>query len=567
MLRCHCSAHLRGLTLCIIMTTAAAAADVPAPPAPPTPPSPPAAPAVTQAPVERFLRFLVRGQTQPSAVFLRDDIAYFPPGPEYRVPNEVPPSPPAPPTPTPAVRRHSQATADRQTLPPAFSLHDGPYEPKGPHFTMDSAPQAQSSPDRDFESRWPGRCGLLGSDAFASGPIDEALPQCHPLPCLVEARWRHEPVSPELASASPSAPATSECNPSLGVCFPNADKIGHGPACLDVQFLPVGPAPMRTARHTPCRPPVPHTVQVGAAAPESPQPLTRLQHLQKAADHLEAAGHTDEAQHLRERAADLQRHARQRLEELREHKRKIDEEIHELQKTTGLPEQVMIRVTMLEVDEQKLRQLGITFETPDGSSWELAGTHDEPQFQLLSGARAAAQLHALRKSGAAKVLAEPTVVTTLGRPASLRSGGSFAMGIPQPDGTARLHWEDLGVHLEAMPQILDDGRLRLDISSELAERDFRSTEVIEGFKVPGIRTRRINTQVEMRFGQTLVLGGLSEHKPSLASHSHPIFDKIPHQERLFKQVSITGEAESSAKSLVVFVTVEPVSAAAPVPGH
>lgn len=497
MLRCHCFAHLHGLTLCIIMTTATAADDVPAPPVPP-----------------------------------------------------------APPTPTRFVPQHSQCPTVSQPLPPAFYLHDGPCEPKGSRFTMDN-----------FKNQLHDGGGLLGSDAFAGDPTDEALPECHPLPCLVEARWRHEPVTPEFAAPSSCTPATSECSPALGVCFPNADKIGQGPACFDVRFVPACPAPVPTARHTPRRPPVPHLVRVAAAAPESPQPLTRVQHLQKAADHLDAAGCTDEAQHLRERAADMQRHAQQRLQELREQKQRIEKEIQELEQISGLVDQVQIRVSMLELDQQKLKQLGIKFETPEEFQVQLSGTHDQPQFKLLSSTLAAAQLHALRKSGAAKVLAEPTVVTTLGRPGSIRSGGEFPIPLPQTDGTAKLHWENYGVYLEAIPQILDDGRLRLDIRSEFAERDFGNCETVEGFKVPGIRKRQINTQVEMRFDQTLVIGGLSETKQPVMGRPNPILHKTPHQHRLFRQVSDTVSEESSATSLVVFVTAEPLPATASVPGH
>jgi hypothetical protein len=570
MLRCHCFAHLRGLTLCIILTTVAAAEDVPAPPVPPAPPSPLATPEVPQAPVVKFLRSLMRGQTRPSAQFLRDDVACFPSGPEFRASSDVPPSPPsppAPPTPTPPVPPFSPAATASQPLPPPMYVYDGPFHPGGPHFTMDSAPQTQYCPDLDFANRCHRGSGLLGSDAYAGSATEEALPECHPLPCLVEVRWRNEPVTPEFAAPSPSPPAASECSPTLGVCFPNADRVGHGPYCLDVEFFPAGPAPVQTARHIPRRPPVPQVVPVAAAAPESPHPLTRVQHLQKAAEHLEAAGHPDEAQHLRERAADMQRHARQRLQELREQKQRIEKEIQELEQISGRVDQVQIRVSMLELDEQKLKTLGITFETPDDSQFQLATAHGEPRFKLLSGTLAAAQLHALRKSGAAKVLAEPTVVTTIGRPASIRSGGEFPISIPQSDGTAKLHWENFGVHLEAMPQILEDGRLRLDISSEVAERNFWHSEMVEGFKVPGIRKRRINTQVEMRFDQTLVIGGLSETQQPATGHPHPILNKIPHQHRLFRQVSDTVAEESSARSLVVFVTVEPVPATASITGR
>ena len=83
--------------------------------------------------------------------------------------------------------------------------------------------------------------------------------------------------------------------------------------------------------------------------------------------------------------------------------------------------------------------------------------------------------------------------------------------------------------------------------------------------VPGIKRRRFDVQAEMCFGQTLVIRGLSETKQPVMGHPNPILNKIPHPDRLFKQVSSAAEPELPTSSLVVFVTAEPVPATAPLP--
>jgi pilus assembly protein CpaC len=178
------------------------------------------------------------------------------------------------------------------------------------------------------------------------------------------------------------------------------------------------------------------------------------------------------------------------------------------------------------------------------------------------------QLEALRNCAAAKVLAEPVVVTTNGREASVFSGGEFPILIPQPDGSTGVEHMECGVRLTTTPQILEDGRLRLDIASDISERDFQNAEVVDGHKVPGIIRRRFNAQVVMRFGETLVIGGLSRQH-QIPSSVAQMLQKLPYQNRLFRPVSGTASegVEASGRSMVVFVTAEPVTTSVTPPAH
>src|SRR5690606_12715882 len=79
---------------------------------------------------------------------------------------------------------------------------------------------------------------------------------------------------------------------------------------------------------------------------------------------------------------------------------------------------------------------------------------------------------ALREENLLKILAEPSVVTTSGRPATILSGGEFPLPVAQGLGQVSLEWKDYGVRMEAVPIVLGNGRLRLDVAPEVSERDF-----------------------------------------------------------------------------------------------
>ncbi len=168
-------------------------------------------------------------------------------------------------------------------------------------------------------------------------------------------------------------------------------------------------------------------------------------------------------------------------------------------------------------------------------------------------------VEALQRKSLLKILAEPKLVTTSGRPASLLSGGEFPILVPQGLGTATINWKQFGVSMEAVPIVLGNGRLRLDISPEVSERDFSNAVEVNGFLVPGLTTRRVNTQVEMRFGDTLMIGGLIANRKTATKSEVPILGELPGIGPFFRRESYDyGETE-----LLVLVTPHLASPMAP----
>lgn len=253
------------------------------------------------------------------------------------------------------------------------------------------------------------------------------------------------------------------------------------------------------------------------------------------------------------------------------------------QLTVAGPSQIMLRVKVMEVQRSKLRELGFNFLAigqqymvsnavgglaplatatapfggpPTASIIPSALASPEIQF-AITGDNNTFQgfLKALQVNSLAKILAEPVLVTTSGRPARMQSGGQFPILVPQSLGSVSIEWRDFGVELEAVPIVLGEGRLRMDIAPSVSERDFTNSVNVNGFVVPGLTIRTVNTQVEMKFGQTLMIGGLISSRRLATTQKVPFLGELPWIGAVFSRKSHT-EAETE---LVILVTPEMVA--------
>ena len=248
---------------------------------------------------------------------------------------------------------------------------------------------------------------------------------------------------------------------------------------------------------------------------------------------------------------------------------------------------VQLNVKVMEVQRSKIRELGFNFldigsnhyfsSTPGSivpisnvslpfggpptiTSRATALADATMQFAILGDNHIfQGFLVALQQKSLLKILAEPKLVTTSGRPASLLSGGEFPILVPQGLGTATIQWREFGVRMEAVPIVLGNGRLRLDISPEVSDRDFSNAVNLNGTIVPGLTTRRVNTQVEMRFADTLMIGGLISTRRNSNTSAIPILGDIPVLGMAFRRV----RHEDAETELLILVTPHLVSPLGP----
>ncbi len=246
--------------------------------------------------------------------------------------------------------------------------------------------------------------------------------------------------------------------------------------------------------------------------------------------------------------------------------------------TVGGVQQVMLHVQVMEVSRTKLRSLGFDwayFSGDDfiiqsvsgllgqasGDAGTVVGTGGETMsFGIVNGDNAFfGFLEALRENNLAKVLSEPTLVTVSGRAASFNSGGEFPILVPQSLGTIAIEYKQFGTRVDFVPIVLGNGSIRLEVRPQVSELDNANGVTFNGTRVPGLRTRWVDTAVEMKAGQTLALAGLIQTRVEAQNRGIPWLADLPWAGAAFRRV----EEQKNEIELVVTVRPELVDALDP----
>ncbi|MBC7819384.1 MAG: hypothetical protein IAG10_21070, partial [Planctomycetaceae bacterium] len=254
------------------------------------------------------------------------------------------------------------------------------------------------------------------------------------------------------------------------------------------------------------------------------------------------------------------------------------------QMRVGGVQQVLLKVKVMEAQRSVVRELGMNFtylnqngyfNSSPGSITNLASVNLVPpitsnsvpiiagtvknataSFGVLSNNSVFNNyITALRDESLLKILAEPNLVATNGRPATMLSGGEFPILVPQSLGTNTIMWREFGVRLEAVPVVLGGGNLRLELQPEVSDRDFSNSVTTGGITVPGLTVRRVNTQVEMKFGQTLMLAGLISTRQFATTQKIPFLGELPYIGAAFSR----KRYDDSETEVVITVTPELVA--------
>lgn len=181
---------------------------------------------------------------------------------------------------------------------------------------------------------------------------------------------------------------------------------------------------------------------------------------------------------------------------------------------------VAIEVKVYEVSRTKLKNLGLDwavlgqrFNIVSGFSDLIQSVTDtstvSPDANLAIGVindngTFNLVINALEKNNIAKLLSQPTLVTSNGRPAEFLSGGEIPIQVPSGLGTVGIEFRPFGTKLDFVPLVHGEGNLTLEVRAEVSEV---APELGGTAGVPGFRVRRVNTGVPMRAGQTVALAG------------------------------------------------------------
>ena len=210
-------------------------------------------------------------------------------------------------------------------------------------------------------------------------------------------------------------------------------------------------------------------------------------------------------------------------------------------------QQVLLEVRFIEVDRSASRELGVQWNAfgrkatvniggsrrrPTGGSGVTLPVTATTAAGVLSGTApfgfAVGQLlgnsqnslslaiNALEQKGLARSLAEPNLVALSGDNASFLAGGSIPIPQASATGTPSFAYQDYGVSLNFTPTVLNDGVINLHISPLVSEIDPSVSVTIAGATVPGLTKRQASTTLELRDGQSFMLGGLLQNTSSTA---------------------------------------------------
>jgi pilus assembly protein CpaC len=178
-----------------------------------------------------------------------------------------------------------------------------------------------------------------------------------------------------------------------------------------------------------------------------------------------------------------------------------------------------------------------------------------------------AELKALETRNMLEMLAEPNVLAINGKEASFVAGGEFPFPMVQGGasvGTVTLMWREYGVRLHFLPTITPRGSIRLQVAPEVSSLDYTNAVTIQGFTVPGISTRRVQTEIELESGQSFVIAGLIDKQMTEAFSRIPGIGNIPLLGKLFQSKTVNR----NNNELLVIVTpevVKPIPAGQAVP--
>jgi pilus assembly protein CpaC len=254
-------------------------------------------------------------------------------------------------------------------------------------------------------------------------------------------------------------------------------------------------------------------------------------------------------------------------------------------------QQVMLQVRVAEVSQRALLELGSTFFTgPNGyKQWVGRVTTEQfpapayegrlgppppsqPEqegklsfsdflnlFVLNTKYDVGAVITALRQRGFFQSLAEPTLIAYNGQEASFLAGGEIPVPIAQGlTGAVSVTYKEFGVRLTFRPDITGDV-IRMKVRPEVSSLDFANGISMAGFRIPALTTRRAETDVELRDGQSFAIGGLLNNMSQTDRSAIPGLGDLPIIGYLFK-----SKAERKERTeLVVIITphlVQPLNA-------
>jgi pilus assembly protein CpaC len=244
-------------------------------------------------------------------------------------------------------------------------------------------------------------------------------------------------------------------------------------------------------------------------------------------------------------------------------------------------EQVMLKVRIVEMQRQLIKQLGVsstgtvtlnnavlTLATANAVSAAggFTGGGDITDIGANDRGDLDVNFQALESTGLVRVLAEPNLTAVSGESAKFLAGGEFPVPVGQDDDGITIEFKEFGVGLGFTPVVLDKGRISIKIQTEVSEVTTDNAFLVPGaftvdpntgeiistgnLTIPGLSVRRANTTVELASGASLVMAGLLQEDMRQTIEGVPGLKDAPVLGQLFRSRDFTN----NETELVIIVT-------------
>lgn len=209
------------------------------------------------------------------------------------------------------------------------------------------------------------------------------------------------------------------------------------------------------------------------------------------------------------------------------------------------PRQILLQVKFASVDRVALSELGFNyfstndkglgslttqqFQTPRFSQLQMTdGTARSPTvnfadllnlFAFRPDLNIGATIRAMASQNLLQILAEPNLITLEGKEASFLAGGEFPFptltstttgGAVSPVVTVQ--FKKFGIQLNFTPEITPQGSIHLRVQPEVSALDFENAVMLQGFLIPAVATRRADTEVVLKDGESFAIAGLIDNR-------------------------------------------------------
>lgn len=159
-------------------------------------------------------------------------------------------------------------------------------------------------------------------------------------------------------------------------------------------------------------------------------------------------------------------------------------------------------------------------------------------------------LQALINEGKARILSRPSITTMSGKAANILIGGRIPIPVSDGNGNVSIDWHEYGMKLNIEPVVDSEDKITSKVHAEVSTLDYSHGVKIDSFSVPGIATREAESEVNVRSGMTMAIGGLINSEDAKIVSKIPLLGDLPIIGRFFRHTSNTRDK----REVIILIT-------------